>query len=118
MFLMTAFAWPIVPIVVNNHVASKETQNNENIYITNIANMRYPITAKTYNKFYNLFYVSEFISVCYSAYGLAVFDLLILGLLQLMATHYEITASAYENFICKIENENGKYIIFFFYINL
>ncbi|XP_060849480.1 odorant receptor 67a-like [Rhopalosiphum padi] len=108
MFLMTAFAWSIVPIVVNNHVASKETQINENIYITNIANMRYPITAKTYNKFYKIFYVSEFIVVCYSAYGLAVFDLLILGLLQLMATHYEIIASAYENFICKIENENGK----------
>lgn len=116
-FLMTAFAWSIVPIVVNNHVASKETQNDENIYMTNIANMRYPITAKTYNKFYKGFYVSEFIVVWYSAYGLVVFDLFTLGLLQLLATHYEIIASAYENFKMT-KNENGEYIIFFFYIHI
>ncbi|XP_050059676.1 odorant receptor 67a-like [Aphis gossypii] len=106
-FLMTAFAWSIVPIVVNNHVASKETQNDENIYMTNVVNMRYPITAKTYNKFYKGFYVLEFIVVWYSAYGLVVFDLLTLGLLQLLATHYEIIASAYENFKMT-KNENGK----------
>ncbi|KAE9539565.1 hypothetical protein AGLY_004817 [Aphis glycines] len=107
-FLMTAFAWSIVPIVVNNHVASKETQNDENIYMTNVVNMRYPITAKTYNKFYKGFYVLEFIVVWYSAYGLVVFDLLTLGLLQLLATHYEIIASAYENFKMT-KNENGEW---------
>lgn len=113
MFIMTALAWSIVPIVVNNQAAINETQNNENIYMTNIANLRYPITVKTYNTFYNGFYALEFIMVWYCAYGLVVFDLFIVALLQLLATHYEMISSAYENFINKAENENGelKYII-------
>jgi len=113
MFIMTAIAWSVVPIVVNNHAASNETQNNENIYMTNIANLRYPITVKTYNTFYKGFYALEFIMVWYSAYGLVVFDLFIVALLQLLATHYEIISSAYENFKYKAENKDGelKYII-------
>ncbi|XP_029345840.1 uncharacterized protein LOC115034156 [Acyrthosiphon pisum] len=46
--------------------------------------------------------------VWYSAYGLVVFDLFIVALLQLLATHYEIISSAYENFKYKAENEDGK----------
>lgn len=113
LFFMTAVSWSIVPIVVNNQVESKETQNNENIYMTNVANLRYPITVKTYNTYYKSFYALEFILVFYCAYGLVVFDLFIVALLQLLATHYEIISSAYENFKYKAENKNGelKYII-------
>jgi len=46
--------------------------------------------------------------VWYSAYGLVVFDLFIVALLQLLATHYEIISSAYENFKYKAENVNGE----------
>lgn len=109
MFFMTAFAWSTIPIVVNYNSASNETQNNENIYMTNIANLRYPITVKTYNKFYKSFYVLEFIMVWYSAYGLVVFDLFIVALLKLLTTHYEIIASAHENFKYKAENEDGEF---------
>ncbi|CAI6361034.1 unnamed protein product [Macrosiphum euphorbiae] len=105
MFIMTAVAWSVVPIVVNNHAA---TQNNEHIYMTNIANLRYPITVKAYNTFYKGFYALEFIMVWYSAYGLVVFDLFIVALLQLLATHYEIISSTYENFKYKAENKDGK----------
>ncbi|XP_022167528.1 uncharacterized protein LOC111031756 [Myzus persicae] len=108
LFFMTAVSWSIVPIVVNNQVESKETQNNENIYMTNVANLRYPITVKTYNTYYKSFYALEFILVFYCAYGLVVFDLFIVALLQLLATHYEIISSAYENFKYKAENKNGK----------
>lgn len=110
LFFMTAFSWSIVPIVtiVNYHVTNEETNCNENIYMTNIANLRYPITAKTYNTFYKSFYALEFMMVWYSAYGLVVFDLFIVALLQLLATHYEIISSAYENFKYKAENVNGE----------
>ncbi|CAI6361037.1 unnamed protein product [Macrosiphum euphorbiae] len=46
--------------------------------------------------------------VWYSAYGLVVFDLFIVALLQLLATHYEIISSTYENFKYKAENKDGK----------
>ncbi|KAL5233130.1 hypothetical protein ACI65C_000540 [Semiaphis heraclei] len=44
--------------------------------------------------------------VWYSAYGLVVFDLFIVALLQLLDTHYEIISSAFENFKYKAENVN------------
>lgn len=112
MYIMTAFLWSIVPIVVNNSVEIKATQNSENIYMTNIGNLRYPVTAKTYNIFYKSFYALEFITVWYATYGLVVFDLFMVAILQLLATHYEMISSAYENIKCKDENNNSESIIY------
>lgn len=95
-FIMTGVSWCIVPIVVlNDHRVENNTKPLTNKI--NIINLKYPIPVNTYNEFYNTIYVIESIMVIYSAYGLALFDIFLFAILQLISAYYEIISSAYEH---------------------
>lgn len=115
LFMSTGIMWMIVPIVIlnNHHVDNIQTQNNENIPKINVINLKYPISVNTYNKFYNTIYVIESVMTLYSAYGLVIFDIFLIAILQVISTYYEIISSAYEHipFTDKLlKTENGKSI--------
>lgn len=69
----------------------------------------YPITSKTYNTFYYELYGMEVLTVMYSVYGLVVFDLFLIAILEVLLTHYEIILASYENFYSR--NEDGEFIL-------
>lgn len=116
-FFMTAFLWIVVPIIIlNNHqIGHTKTQNNENTYMINVVNLKYPITVNTYNTFYKFIYVMEVMIVLYSAYGLVAFDTFLIAILQLISTHYEIISLAYENLECNVKNQYSEFIFIYKY---
>jgi hypothetical protein len=91
LFLMTGFSWITMPIIVNRHYAAAE-----HVPKFNVVNLRYPVSAETYNAFYGALYVMESVMCGYGAIGLVVFDLFLIAILQVVSIQYEIISSAFE----------------------
>jgi len=109
---MTGFLWITIPIISNiliNDVINDESQINKSVEKINVLNLWYPITSKTYNSFYNVFYIMECVMVMYSAYGLVTFDLFLIAILQLISTQYEIISAAFENLKFEYKNNDGEF---------
>lgn len=107
-FCITGLSWIIIPTISNNNVLSDETQKNQNFHKANVVNMNYPIAAKTYYTYYNVFYLFETIMFSYAVYGLVVFDIFLISILQILCVQYEIITSAYENLRFKADDEDGE----------
>lgn len=111
LFASTAFAWVMAPIILNHG----DAPNSENFRKTNVINLRYPVTAKTYNEFHKTFFAMESVMVSYSAFGLVSFDLFMIAVLQMTSTQYGIVSSWYETLKCTSGKGNGECVFSFWY---
>lgn len=108
-FFITSFSWALIPILLNNNL-----QNND-IRKMNITNLRYPIATKIYNRSYSLVYTIEMIMLCYTTYAVLLYDLLILLLLPIISSQYQIVSYAFENLKSRDDQEDGKLFIFYLF---
>jgi len=100
-FYSTALLWILLP---NTKIIDETT--NMIIRKNNVLNLKYPITVKTYNTYYNIFYVIESILTIYCGFELIMFDVFLLSTLQLISTRYEMVSSAYQNIVLNVQNES------------
>jgi len=103
-FYMTALLWILLP----NIKIIDETATNMVTRKINVLNLRYPITAETYNTYYIIIYVIEGILTSFCAFELAMFDIFLISTLQLISTQYEMVSSAYQNIALNVQNESGE----------
>lgn len=103
MFANTAFAWIIMPVVLDR--GSRPAAGRR----TNVVNLRYPVAAETYDGYYAAFFAMECVVTSYSAMGLVLFDVFLIALLQLTSAQYEIVSSSYES-VARV-NENGEFCL-------
>lgn len=112
LFFMTALAYILLPIFWNDNGELIEiTQSNDNFLMVNVLNYMYPITMNIYNKFYMTIYIMESIVCAYSFYVVFTFDILVITLLNIISTQYEIILSAYGILELRDEEQNGKLLI-------
>lgn len=103
MFFIAGFLWTLKPIILNI-----SSQNNDYIRNINVSNFSYFITTKIYNTFYSYFYTMEVLMTIYITYGLLSYDLLIIIILPIIYSQYEIISFAFQNLQSIDDEEDGE----------
>jgi len=91
--IIIIFQWFIFPIIINSFIAYK----NDNQRKENIINRQYPVDINTFNKYYFLFYIFEFIIAMKSIYLIMMIDILLLSIGWAIIVQYEVLAVAFKN---------------------
>lgn len=107
---ITVTLYTMVPIILNIYFHSDQTLQTETIRKVNILNLRYPISTETYNAFYKVVYVMEFIIVIFIGFGEIAFDILTMTINMIISAQYENIALACEALKPQVDNKNGNLI--------
>lgn len=106
-YFLATILWGIVPLVRNMNV-DDDIQNIQNFRKNNVINIYYLVSGDTYNKYFSVFYVIEFIITAYCSYVLVIFDLFITLILQMITVQYEIVSTAYAKLEINADNDCGE----------
>jgi len=91
---IVALLWVVSPIVVNVYMIKSGIQFES---YENIFNFQYPVSLRTYNQYFFIFYTFEIILSVFLLYCLTLFNSLFITFAFVLITQYEILALAYEN---------------------
>lgn len=107
---ITLTLFTMFPIILNTLFLSEQKQYAETIQKFNIINLRYPITVETYNIFYKVIYVMEFVMAIFTGFGEIAFDILLMTIIIIISAQYENIALACEALQPQVGNKNGNYL--------
>jgi len=106
---MTFVIWMIYPLAVNFFMLATDQINNQRYQ--NIFNMRYPVTIKTYNQYYFVFYGIEVIMGAFILYNSILIDTFLVSFCWVIIAQYEILTSAFGNIGDEATFQNRKFVL-------
>lgn len=86
--------WLIFPIILNTFLES-ENVNEDRLH--NILQFRYPVSLRTYNEYYVMFYLLEFLVAAFMLFTAIMSDSILISICWTLSTQYEILTQGFKD---------------------